>query len=63
LINDILYQELLVYFIGLLITGVIGGLIAGLFGVGGGIVIVPILFWIFTSLNFTNEIMMHMAIG
>jgi uncharacterized membrane protein YfcA len=63
LINDILYQELLVYFIGLLITGVIGGLIAGLFGVGGGIVIVPILFWIFTSLNFPNEILMHMAIG
>ena len=48
---------------GLLITGVIGGLIAGLFGVGGGIVIVPILFWIFTSLNFPNEILMHMAIG
>ena len=63
MINDILYQELLVYFIGLLITGVIGGLIAGLFGVGGGIVIVPILFWIFTSLSFPNEILMHMAIG
>ena len=63
MINDILYQELLVYFIGLLITGVIGVLIAGLFGVGGGIVIVPILFWIFTSLNFPNEILMHMAIG
>ena len=63
MINDILYQELLVYFIGLLITGVIGGLIAGLFGVGGGIVIIPILFWIFTSLNFPNEILMHMAIG
>ena len=63
MINDIFYQELLVYFIGLLITGVIGGLIAGLFGVGGGIVIVPILFWIFTSLNFPNEILMHMAIG
>ena len=63
MINDILYQELLVYFIGLLITGVIGGLIAGLFGVGGGIVIVPILFWIFTSLNFPSEILMHMAIG
>ena len=63
MINDILYQELLVYFMALLITGVIGGLIAGLFGVGGGIVIVPILFWIFTSLSFPNEILMHMAIG
>ena len=47
LINDILFQDLFI-FIGLLITGVIGGLIAGLFGVGGGIVIVPILdFYVF----------------
>ena len=63
LINDILFQDLFIYFTGLLITGVIGGLIAGLFGVGGGIVIVPILFWIFTSLNFPNEILMHISIG
>ena len=41
----------------------IGGLIAGLLGVGGGIVIVPVLFWIFTSLKFPDEILMHMAIG
>ena len=61
--NEILLPELFIYFVGLLVTGVVAGLIAGLFGVGGGIVIVPILFWIFTSLNFPNEILMHMAIG
>ena len=61
--DQIIFLELLPYFIGLLITGVIGGLIAGLLGVGGGIVIVPVLFWIFTSLNFPDEILMHMAIG
>ena len=61
--NEILLPELFTYFIGLLVTGVVAGLIAGLFGVGGGIVIVPILFWIFTSLNFPDEILMHMAIG
>ena len=61
--NEILLPELFTYFVGLLVTGVVAGLIAGLFGVGGGIVIVPILFWIFTSLNFPNEILMHMAIG
>ena len=59
----VLFQELLPYFLGLLITGIIGGLIAGLLGVGGGIVIVPVLFWIFTSLKFPDEILMHMAIG
>ena len=61
--NVILLPELAYYFVGLLVTGVVAGLIAGLFGVGGGIVIVPILFWIFTSLDFPNEILMHMAIG
>ncbi|MDC1260874.1 sulfite exporter TauE/SafE family protein [Pseudomonadota bacterium] len=59
----VLYQELLPYFLGLLVTGILGGLIAGLLGVGGGIVIVPVLFWIFTSLKFPDEILMHMAIG
>jgi uncharacterized protein len=61
--NEILLPEFFIYFVGLLVTGVVAGLIAGLFGVGGGIVIVPILFWIFTSLNFPNEILMHMAVG
>ena len=61
--DQVIFLELLPYFIGLLATGVIGGLIAGLLGVGGGIVIVPVLFWIFTSLNFPDEILMHMAIG
>ena len=58
-----LLSELLIYLVGLISTGIVAGLIAGLFGVGGGIVIVPILFWIFTSLNFPDEILMHMAIG
>ncbi len=61
--NEILLPEFYIYFVGLLVTGVVAGLIAGLFGVGGGIVIVPILFWIFTSLKFPDEILMHMAIG
>jgi uncharacterized protein len=63
MLNEIFMPEFAIYFFGLLLTGAVAGLIAGLFGVGGGIVIVPILFWIFTSLDFPNEILMHMAIG
>jgi uncharacterized membrane protein YfcA len=36
--------------IALLSTGVIAGLLAGLLGVGGGIVIVPVLYHVFTLL-------------
>ena len=61
--NEIFMSDFLIYFFGLLVTGVVAGLIAGMFGVGGGIVIVPILFWIFTSLQFPDEILMHMAVG
>ena len=42
--NEIFMSDFLIYFFGLLVTGVVAGLIAGLSGVGGGIVIVPILF-------------------
>ena len=43
--------ELLNFLIPLLITGLISGLIAGLLGVGGGIIIVPVVYYI---LNFNN---------
>ncbi|MCV6615567.1 MAG: sulfite exporter TauE/SafE family protein [Cellvibrionaceae bacterium] len=45
------------------LLGVCAGLIAGLFGVGGGIIIVPVLAYSFGLLGFAPEAMMHMAIG
>lgn len=47
----------------LLVVGAIGGLIAGLLGVGGGIVIVPVLFHLFTSLGIDEGIRMQVAVG
>lgn len=49
--------------IGLLFTGVIAGILAGLLGVGGGIVIVPVLFHVFTALGIDDSVRMHMAVG
>ncbi|MEM7570189.1 MAG: sulfite exporter TauE/SafE family protein [Pseudomonadota bacterium] len=48
---------------GLLATGVIAGVLAGLLGVGGGIVIVPVLFHIFTGLGVDEGVRMHLAVG
>lgn len=45
------------------IAGAFAGVCAGLFGVGGGMVIVPVLVWIFTSYQFSPEVVTHLAVG
>ena len=45
------------------IAGAFAGVSAGLFGVGGGMIIVPALVWIFTAYDFSPEVITHLAIG
>ena len=47
----------------LLITGVFSGLIAGLLGVGGGLVVIPVVFYILNFYGFSKDIIMHVAIA
>ena len=39
------------------------GFFAGLFGIGGGLISVPFLFFIFDFLNLTEDYTMHLAVG
>ena len=44
-------------------AGVATGLLAGLFGVGGGAVIVPVLFEVFRILDVLDAVRMQLCIG
>jgi len=48
-------------FLGLMAAGVFAGILAGLLGVGGGIVIVPVLFFLFQSFGVSAESAMVVA--
>ena len=54
--------DLLDYLLYLLI-GAAAGLLAGLFGIGGGVIIVTVLIFSFSAQGFSSEVITHLAIG
>ncbi|MDO4433684.1 MAG: sulfite exporter TauE/SafE family protein [Alysiella sp.] len=47
----------------LILAGISAGFIAGLLGLGGGTVIVPIVLWLLHKLNIAGEYNQHLALG
>ena len=47
----------------MVITAIPVGFVAGLFGIGGGLITVPFLYYIFNYLNIDQQYLMHLAVG
>ena len=58
MLADITIQILMIY----ALTGIFAGLIGGMLGLGGGIIIVPVLHYIFTQQGFEPSVVMHQAV-
>lgn len=57
------FGELVWLVIAVVAAGVVTGILAGLFGIGGGAVIVPVLFEVFRILGVPEEVRMQLCIG
>jgi uncharacterized membrane protein YfcA len=55
--------ELGTFALGLVVAGVVGGMVAGMLGVGGGIVIVPVLYHVLALMGVDPDVRMHIAVG
>ncbi|WP_340110345.1 sulfite exporter TauE/SafE family protein [Pikeienuella sp. HZG-20] len=60
---DLTFADMALLLAFLLAVGVFAGVLAGLLGVGGGIVIVPSLFYVFIALDYPPETLMHVCVA
>ncbi|WP_293865163.1 sulfite exporter TauE/SafE family protein [uncultured Alsobacter sp.] len=61
--QDIAVTQLVILAVGLLAAGAVTGLLAGIFGVGGGAIIVPVLYELFRIQGVPEDVRMPLAVG
>ncbi|HRE45597.1 MAG TPA: sulfite exporter TauE/SafE family protein [Terricaulis sp.] len=55
--------DLAIFIVALAGAGLFAGFVGGLFGIGGGAVLVPALYYLFTVLGVDEAVRMHVAVG
>ena len=63
MIESLDLNQIILLLTAMVLSAVMVGFLAGFFGIGGGIIMVPILFYIFTFIGMEQSFVMHMAIG
>ncbi len=56
-------DQILFFLLIMSVTAVVAGFFAGFFGIGGGIITVPCLFYIFGAVGIDKSFIMHLAVG
>ena len=57
------FSELIPFVIGLLCAGAVAGFLAGMFGIGGGAVLVPVFYQMLGLLGVDEAVRMHLSVG
>ena len=60
---DLPVGELITFAVAIAASGVVSGLLAGVFGIGGGAVLVPVFYQVFQLLGVDESVIMHLAVG
>lgn len=60
---DLPLSEILIFASGLAVAGVVAGLLAGVFGIGGGAILVPVFYQVFGLLGIDESVRMHVSVG
>ncbi|PHR60357.1 MAG: hypothetical protein COA43_06485 [Robiginitomaculum sp.] len=55
--------QLIILAVSLMAVGAFAGFSAGLFGIGGGAIIVPALYYVFTLMGYSPDVIMHCAVA
>ena len=63
MINTIISNEYFYLIFLMMLTAIPVGFFAGLFGIGGGLISVPFLFFLFDSVNIDKNYIMHLSVG
>ena len=63
MINIIISNEYFYLILLMMLTAIPVGFFAGLFGIGGGLISVPFLFFLFDSVNIDKNYIMHLSVG